>query len=77
MDTFCISCGIPIIEESKHAVSQEYCRYCADEKGELQPREVVQAGVAGWLKQFATTSDGVDFMKRADNYLKAMPVWAE
>ncbi len=76
-DKFCISCGMPLMEESKHASEENYCKYCADESGKLQPREGVQAGIAEWLKQNAPETEGVDFMKRADFYLKAMPAWAE
>lgn len=74
---FCQSCGMPINEETRNAVSQIYCRYCTNESGDLKPREAVQAGVCEWLKMFAPEPSGVDFMKRADNYLKAMPAWAE
>lgn len=76
-DKFCQSCGMPISDETKNPSSEEYCKYCADEKGRLGPREAVQAGIVQWLQMFAPEKEGVDFMKRADNYLKAMPAWAE
>ena len=75
--SFCQSCGMPINDETKHAKTETYCKYCADEKGKLNPREVVQTGVSQWLQMFAAKKEGVDFMKRADYYLKAMPAWAE
>jgi uncharacterized Zn finger protein (UPF0148 family) len=76
-DQFCQSCGMPLNDDSKHANSGTYCKYCADENGKLNPREAVQAGIAEWLKMFAPTKEGADFMKRADVYLQAMPAWAD
>ncbi len=74
---FCQSCGMPISDETRNPKSEIYCKYCANENGQLNPREAVQTGVSEWLKMFAPEKEGVDFMKRADNYLKAMPAWAE
>ncbi|MCG8338399.1 MAG: hypothetical protein MJE63_28160 [Proteobacteria bacterium] len=74
---FCQSCGMPLKEDTKHDHSITFCKYCADENGKLNPREAVQAGIAEWLKMFTPSGDGVDFMKRADLYLQAMPAWAE
>ena len=76
-DKFCQSCGMPLKDDTCHRSSEVYCKYCANETGDLQPRDAVQAGIAEWLKMFASTKDNVDFMKRADSYLKAMPAWAE
>jgi len=69
---FCQSCGMPLPENDKAA----YCRYCADENGNLKPREAVREGIAAWLEQF-TPDRKADFRKRADSYLNAMPAWAE
>jgi hypothetical protein len=74
---FCQSCGMPISDETRNAGTETYCKYCASESGTLNPREAVQAGIVEWLKMFAPATEGVDFMKRADTYLKAMPAWAE
>ena len=48
-----------------------------DENGNLKPREVVRGAVIEWLKMFAAEDSNPNFEKRADNYLKAMPAWAE
>jgi len=74
---FCHSCGIVLDGNIAKEVAPNLCGYCADEDGNLKPKEVIQAGVAEWLKSFAPVKDGVDFMKRADSYMKALPVWAE
>ncbi len=76
-EKFCNSCGMPLMDETKHDKEENFCKYCADENGKLQPRETVQAGIADWLKLFAPATKGVDFMNRADFYLKAMPAWAK
>jgi hypothetical protein len=73
MNRFCQSCGMPL-PEAGNAV---YCQYCTDDKGNLKPREAVREGIAAWLEQFSPNPGKVDFRKRADSYLNAMPAWAE
>ena len=74
---FCHSCGIVLDGNMAKEAAPNICGYCADEKGKLKPKEVIQAGISEWLKSYAPVKDGVDFMKRAENYMKAMPVWAD
>ena len=74
---FCHSCGIILDGNIAKEVSPNTCGCCAGENGNLKPREVIQAGVAEWLKSFSPKEGNPDFMKRADNYLNAMPVWAK
>ena len=69
----CQSCGMPLSGEAQGGL----CQYCVDENGNLKPREEVQTGISEWLKQWAKEEGSADFMKRADNYLKAMPAWAD
>ena len=52
MPTFCQSCGMPLPEQNNDNSQQKYCQYCSDEKGSLNSRESVQAGIAQFLKQF-------------------------
>ncbi len=77
MNKFCNSCGIPLDGKVAKEAAENFCNYCVDDKGDLKPRQVIQAGVADWLKSVAPTEKKGDFMKRADHYLKAMPAWAE
>jgi len=77
MKNFCYSCGIPLTGEGEQQIRGNYCQYCADETGNLYPRELVQKGIADWLQQFTPQDQSADFMKRADYYMKAMPAWAE
>jgi hypothetical protein len=74
---FCHSCGIILDGNVAKETAPNLCGYCTDENGNLKPKEVVQAGIAEWLKSFANVNGNVDFMKRADSYMKAMPAWAE
>jgi len=73
---FCHSCGIILDGNIAKEVAPDLCGYCADEKGNLKPKEEVQKGVAEWLKSFAPKDVNADFMKRAENYMNAMPAWA-
>lgn len=77
MDKYCFSCGAPLSEQFMNTASEKFCKYCADEKGKLKERKVVQEGIADWLKSLDTTNTTSDFLKRADYYMKSMPAWAE
>lgn len=72
---YCLSCGMPLSDPAM--TRGDYCAYCTDEAGNLKPKEEIQVGVAAFLKQCAPSSEGADFMKRAEYYMKAMPAWAE
>lgn len=76
MEKYCQSCGGPLHIIGAHEKNEEYCQYCADQSGNLQPRKAVKAGITEWLKSWATTKDGVDFEKRAEAYMNAMPAWS-
>ena len=77
MEKYCNSCGMPLSGEDGKDYRGDLCNYCSDEGGNLYPRELVQKGIAEWLKQWSPESASADFMERADHYLKAMPAWAE
>jgi hypothetical protein len=73
---FCQSCTHPLTDEAKGA-DPRYCNMCTDRSGALHPREVVQQGIAGWLKGFSEGIGDEVAMTRADHFMKAMPAWAE
>ena len=77
MNKSCHSCGIPLAGEDGKDYRTNYCLYCTDENGNLYPKEIVQKGLAKWLQKWAPETGSVDFMKRAESYMKAMPAWAE
>lgn len=74
MSNSCLSCGMPLVGQN---VSSHYCEYCSNEDGTLKSREEVQQGIAGWLAGWCPEPQDVDFMQRANNYMKAMPAWAQ
>ena len=74
---FCRSCGIILDGKIAKEGVPNFCEYCTDEKGNLKPKEVIQAGIADWLKMFTPQEGTPDFMKRAESYMNAMPAWAE
>ncbi|MFC1568693.1 zinc ribbon domain-containing protein [bacterium] len=73
MDKFCQSCGMPLTDQP----SDQFCQYCTDETGQLKSREAVREGIAAWLQMFTPNPENIDFQKRAEAYLNAMPAWAE
>jgi hypothetical protein len=77
MNKFCNSCGMPLSGEQGKYIRGPFCIYCSDENGKLYPREIVQKGIAEWLKQISPENASADYMKRAGYYMKAMPAWAD
>jgi hypothetical protein len=77
MNNSCYSCGMPLTGEEGAKSRGNYCRYCADEQGNLLPAEQVKQGIAQWLQGWAPQGNKADFGKRAESYMKAMPAWAE
>lgn len=77
MNNYCNSCGMLLTGEDGKDFRGNLCLYCSDEDGKLYPRELVQKGIAEWLKQISSTGSSEDFMKKAEYYMKAMPAWAD
>ncbi len=77
MDSSCLSCAMPLGGNENKKSEGKYCTYCSDEQGKLLPREQVQQGIAQWLKSWAPKQDSVDFVERANHYMKAMPAWRD
>ncbi len=76
-NSYCYSCGVPLEIHDSNGMSEHYCGYCTDRDGNLTPRELVQKGVAEWLKAWQPDLDDTEAMERANHYLKSMPAWAE
>lgn len=74
---FCRSCGIILDGTIAKEAAPGFCGYCVDDKGNLKPKQEIQAGIAEWLKSFSPAEGKADFTKRAANYMNAMPAWAE
>ena len=77
MNKFCHSCGMPLMGEAEKTARGDFCQYCADEAGNLYPKEMVKKGISEFLASWAPTKEGVDFGARAEAYMNAMPAWAE
>jgi hypothetical protein len=73
MDRFCYACGMPLPAETKG----DFCQYCAGPDGKPKPYEEIRAGIAQWLSTWGPEKPGIDWQKRAESYLKAMPAWAD
>jgi hypothetical protein len=71
MEKHCHSCGGPLAA----GVTSTYCQYCVDASGKLKAYDEIKAGIAEWLSSWSP-KEGVDFARRADAYMKAMPAWA-
>lgn len=71
----CLSCGMPLGEESRRG-GTDYCVYCTDDAGALQPFEERFERMTQW----AMRQDGLD---RADaeartrDYMRQMPAWRD
>ena len=77
MSDFCFACAAPLSVPDFKGPADDYCKHCTDEEGNLLPREQIQAGIAQWLKSWAPGITDEQAMERADDYMKAMPAWAE
>ena len=77
MNRFCHSCGMPLTGEVEKTARVDFCQYCTDESGKLYPKEVVKKGITEFLLSWAPEKEGVDFGARAEDYMKAMPAWAD
>jgi hypothetical protein len=77
MNKFCFSCAAPLAMPDFKGPAEDYCKYCTDEQGTLKSRSEVQMGVAQWFQQWQPNIGQDQAMSRAEQYLKAMPAWAE
>ena len=76
-NSYCHSCGVPLEVPGFDGACVYFCTYCTDRDGNLAPRDLVQKGVAEWLKTWQPDLDDARAMERAGHYLKSMPAWAE
>jgi len=76
MDKFCFSCGAPLTPDFK-GLSEDYCKHCTDEKGNLKTRDEIKFGLAEWFKMWQPQLTQEKALNRAEHYMLAMPAWAE
>lgn len=77
MDQYCQSCSAPLSAPSFKGPSEDYCKHCTDEKGNLKSREEIKMGISMWLKSWQPGLDDEKATVRAEHFMKAMPAWAE
>lgn len=56
--------------------TENYCKYCTDEDGNLKPRDEIRKGVASWFQSWQPDLSEEKALERAEHYLKSMPAWA-
>jgi len=77
MDKFCESCAAPLSVPDFKGPAEQYCKYCTDEKGSLQPREVILGGITKWMQSWQAGITEEQAKARAEHYMQAMPAWAK
>ena len=77
MIPFCQSCTAPLENTDFKGVSERYCKYCSDENGELNSREIIREGIAQWFKTWHGDVTDEMIYKRVDHFMDAMPAWAD
>ena len=71
----CLSCGMPLTQETRRG-STDYCRYCTDDSGALQPFDERFERMTQW----AMRKDGLDRDQaeaRTREYMREMPAWRD
>jgi len=73
---YCYSCSAPLDNPEFAGPVANYCKFCVDDNGAVKEKELIQAGIAEWLKSWGPTMDDETAFARAGEYMKAMPHWA-
>ena len=68
--TQCQSCAMPI-------ESGSYCKYCADEKGNLQPFEERFERMVKWMSKQKPDLSPAEAQKQTLTYMAQMPAWRD
>ena len=74
-EVFCLSCGIPLSMHEAKCNSEEHCKYCTNENGELLSWEVLVERIAKHFYTWQKMSHE-ESRRRAIRYLTSMPAWA-
>lgn len=73
----CESCGMLIQKAEDHGagdIENKYCKYCADEQGNLKSKEKIREG---WIN-FSVKSENIsreESEKKVDEEMAKMPAW--
>jgi hypothetical protein len=77
MAKFCYSCAVPLDNPDFKGPADNYCKYCTDQNGKLKPKEEIKKGIAQWFSSWQPNLNEQTALKRAEDYMKSMPAWAE
>ncbi len=77
MEKYCLSCSAPLGLPGFKGPAENYCTYCTDSNGNLNSREEVKTGIAQWFKTWQPELTDETALVRADNFMQAMPAWAD
>jgi hypothetical protein len=77
MNDICISCGMPIDDQSRSKNDPQYCIYCQNqETGELATKEQVREGsINAAMKFMGKTREEAEQM--CDELMPTLPRWQE
>jgi hypothetical protein len=74
---YCRSCATSLEDAENRGVSEQYCRFCSDEQGNLKPRDEVHRILARWMVNWQGPMPPEEASRRADSLMRAMPAWSE
>lgn len=74
--SFCRSCMASLAEPENRGKSDELCRWCSDEQGNLLPRKQALEVMTAWFMSWQTGIDIDEARRRAEHYMRSMPAWA-
>jgi hypothetical protein len=67
---------MPLNAPDAKGLSEQYCKHCTDDEGNVKTREEIKEGMAFWIAKWQKV-DHETALKRAEHYMQAMPAWAE
>jgi hypothetical protein len=70
--TTCHSCSAPLTSEMFKGCSKVYCKFCADDKGDLKSKAEIQTFIARWFMTWQPNITETKALERAALYMKAI-----
>lgn len=77
MADHCYACSVSLHLSDFKGPSDVYCRYCADENGQLRSKEEIRANIAHWMMSWQPNVDEKTASERAERFMSALPAWTE
>ncbi|MGI9310406.1 MAG: zinc ribbon domain-containing protein [bacterium] len=73
----CHSCAVPLGMPGVAGPVENYCKHCVDDDGKVKSRDTVFGYMKMWMKMWQPPMSDAELERRARDYMKAMPHWAE